>query len=330
VSTRRAVRSGGFIAGTHALSRRGFLTGTAAAGLTAALAACGGRSSPVSSSPGSSSSAGSAGTRGGSLSIGAIPDQDPEVLQRLYGTVAGSMSEATGLTVTYRPVTDYGAAVSLFRTGDLDLVWFGGLTGVQARLQTSGAQVIAQRDIDESFHSIFIVNKSTGLAASDDLTQLANLRFTYGSQTSTSGFLMPAYFLSQQDVDPWGFPGGPGFSGSHDATLQLVGSGSYQAGVLNEQVWNSRTQDGTVDPAIELYHRTPAFHDYHWLLGPQAVDRLAQDLPDRLTDYFLGLSADDPGDAQVLDLFGATEFIAADEADYDQIEQVGRQLGLIS
>jgi phosphonate transport system substrate-binding protein len=244
VHTRRAVRSGGSAALNRSFSRRGFLAGTTAAAVTAGLAACGGRSSPV------SSSADSAGTSGGSLTVGAIPDQDPEVLQRLYGTVAASMTTATGLTVTYRPVTDYGAAVSLFRTGDLDMVWFGGLTGVQARLQTPGAQVIAQRDIDESFHSLFIVNKSTGLAASDDLRQLADLRFTYGSQTSTSGFLMPVDYLSQQKVEPRGFPGGPGYSGSHDATLQLVASGSYQAGVLNEQVWNSRNEAGTVDPAV--------------------------------------------------------------------------------
>lgn len=273
---------------------------------------------------------GSAGTGGGALTIGAIPDQDPEILQRLYGTVASSMGQATGLSVTYRPVTDYGAAVSLFRTGDLDLVWFGGLTGVQARLQTSGARVIAQRDIDEAFHSIFVVNESTGLAASDDLAPLADLRFTYGSQTSTSGFLMPAHFLSQQEVDPRGFPGGPGFSGSHDATLQLVASGSYQAGVLNEQVWEDRTRAGTVDPAVQLYSRSPAFHDYHWALGPRAVDRLGKQLPDRLTDYFLGLSADDAEDKRVLDLFGAEEFIATKNSNYDEIEQIGRQLGLIS
>jgi len=318
VSTRRAVRSGG--SAHTALSRRGFLAGTAATA-AAVLAACG-RTSPVSSSGGSSSSS----SGGGSLRIGAIPDQDPEVLQRLYGTVADSMSAALDLEVSYQPVTDYGAAVSLFRTGDLDLVWFGGLTGVQARLQTPGAEPIAQRDIDEDFHSVFVVNAGTGLAPSDDLTPLAPLRFTYGSETSTSGRLMPAYFLDEQGVDPQGFPGGPGFSGSHDATLALVASGSYQAGVLNEQVWTSRTTEGTVDPAVVEYARTPAYHDYHWLLGPQAGERLGDDLGDRLLEYLTGLPADD----EVLELFGAGSFVATEAANYDQIEEIGRQLGLIS
>ncbi|WP_222193270.1 putative selenate ABC transporter substrate-binding protein [Modestobacter italicus] len=320
MSSRRAVRSGGSAQQSQFLSRRGFLAGTAATAAAAVLAACG-RTSPV------SSSGGPAGSSSGSLTIGAIPDQDPEVLQRLYGTVADSMSAALDLDVRYTPVTDYGAAVSLFRTGDLDLVWFGGLTGVQARLQTPGAQPIAQRDIDESFTSVFIVNADTGLTPADDLTPLAGLRFTYGSETSTSGRLMPAYFLTQQGVDPQGFPGGPGFSGSHDATISLVASGSYQAGVLNEQVWASRTEDGTVDPSTVLqYARTPEYHDYHWLLGPQAVERLGDDLPDRLLDHLTGLRAGD----EVLELFGAGAFIPTEASNYDQIEAVGRDLGLIS
>jgi phosphonate transport system substrate-binding protein len=319
VSSRRAVRSGGRTAA--GLSRRGFLAGAAATAAAAALAACG-RTSPV-SSPGAPA-AGSSGR--GTLRISAIPDQDPEVLQRLYGTVADSMSAALDLDVGYAPVTDYGAAVSLFRTGDLDLVWFGGLTGVQARLQTPGARPVAQRDIDQDFHSIFVVNTATGLAPTDDLAPLAPLRFTYGSETSTSGRLMPAYFLQQAGVDPQGFPGGPGFSGSHDATLALVAAGTYQAGVLNEQVWKSRTDAGTVDPAVVQYARTPAFHDYHWLLGPMAVERLGADLGDRVQTYLTGLPAGDP----VLELFGAGSFVPTEAGDYDQIEEIGRSLGLVS
>ncbi len=316
MSAPHAVRSGGIAARTP-LARRGFLAGSAAV-LAAGLAACGDSGSP----------AGSSGSTG-RLSIGAIPDQDPEFLQRLYRTVADSLSGALDLEVAYESVTDYAAAVSLFRTGDLDLVWFGGLTGVQARLQTPGAQPIAQRDIDADFHSVFVVNAGTGLPPSDDLRPLAGLRFTYGSETSTSGRLMPAYFLQQQGVDPQGFPGGPGFSGSHDATLALVASGSYQAGVLNEQVWTARRAEGLVDPAVVRYARTPAFYDYHWLLAPRAVERLGEDLPGRLTGYFTGLSADDPDDAEVLALFGAGAFIPTEAGNYDRIEQIGRQLGLV-
>ncbi|WP_233498792.1 putative selenate ABC transporter substrate-binding protein [Blastococcus sp. TF02A-26] len=318
MSRRSALRSGSPVvpSALPPLPRRGFLSATGLA-LAAAATGCG-RSSPV-SDPGS-------GADPGRLRISAIPDQDPEVLQRLYGTVATSMAEALDLEVTYEPVTDYAAAVSLFRRGDLDLVWFGGLTGVQARLQTPGAEPVAQRSIDADFHSVFVVNSSTGLAPSDDLRPLAGLRFTYGSETSTSGRLMPAYYLREQGVDPEGFPGGPGFSGSHDATLQLVASGSYQAGVLNEQVWLARTAAGEVDAAVVEYARSPAYNDYHWLLHPDAADRLGDDLGDRLLEYFVGLSEQ----PEVLELFGADAFVATEAANYDRIEEIGRDLGLIS
>ncbi|SFP76221.1 phosphonate transport system substrate-binding protein [Geodermatophilus dictyosporus] len=310
---RRALRSGSPV--VPLLPRRAFLAGLTLATLTTGAASACGRSSPV----------GREAAGPGSLSVGAIPDQDPEVLQRLYGTVADSLSAALDLDVAYTPVTDYGAAVSLFRTGDLDLVWFGGLTGVQARLQTPGATTIAQRDVDADFHSVFVVQSATGLAASDDLRPLAGLRFTYGAETSTSGRLMPAWFLQQAGVDPQGFPGGPAFSGSHDATLQLVASGSYQAGVLNEQVWAARTAEGAVDPSVVAYARTPGYPDYHWLLGPRAAD-----LAGPLRDFFTGLRADDPADAAVLDLFGAGSFVPARASDYDRIEQIGRELGLVT
>ncbi|MDP5183668.1 putative selenate ABC transporter substrate-binding protein [Blastococcus sp. BMG 814] len=315
----RAARSGGLVPGSDPVptfSRRTLLTGTGAL-LAAALTGCGTGSAAAPGDP-------------GPLRIGAIPDQDPEVLQRLFGTVAGSLAADLDLDVEYRPVTDYAAAVSLFRTGDLDLVWFGGLTGVQARLQTRGAVPIAQRDIDEEFHSVFVVNTATGLAPADDLASLADLRFTYGSETSTSGRLMPAYYLREAGVDPEGFPGGPGFSGSHDATIALVASGTYQAGVLNEQVWRSRTESGEVDPAVVAYARTPAYHDYHWLLGPGAVERFGGDLGGRLTGWFTGLSAGDPDDAAVLELFGAGSFLPTEAANYRQIEEIGRDLGLVS
>jgi phosphonate transport system substrate-binding protein len=295
--------------------------------LAAALAGCGARTSPVATAASGTGTA--SGSATGTLRISAIPDQDPQVLQRLYSTVADAMGSALGLPVAYQPVTDYTAAVSLFRTGDLQLVFFGGLTGVQARLQTPGSRVLAQRDVDAQFHSVFVVNRSTGVAPSEDLRPLAGLRFTYGSETSTSGRLMPAYFLQQQGVDPQGFPGGPGFSGSHDATLQLVASGSYQAGVLNEQVWAARSAAGQVDPAVVLHSRTPAFHDYHWLLGPTAEQRLGAGLGDRVLAWLTGLSPDRPDDARVLQLYGARSFIPAQASDYDQIEQVGRALGLV-
>ena len=139
----------------------------------------------------------------GPLVIGAIPDQDPEVLARNYDLVANYLAGELGIDVQFEPVTEYEAAVTAFRVGDLDLVWFGGLTGVQARLQVDGAEAIAQRDIDEQFTSVFIASTDSGIdpiSSVDELEVVSGRTLTFGSDSSTSGRLMPQSFLSDAGV----------------------------------------------------------------------------------------------------------------------------------
>jgi phosphonate transport system substrate-binding protein len=268
------------------------------------------------------------------LRVGAIPDQNPEKLNRLYGLVADELAERLEVPVRFVPVTDYTAAVSAFRTGDLDLVWFGGLTGVQAWLQKPGARPLAQRDIDRSFHSLFIANAESGLEPfddSDDLRQLRGRRFTFGSESSTSGRLMPQHFLNQAGVELSDFAGGrPGFSGSHDALIALVQSGTYEAGVVNEQVWTSRLEEGKVDAEkVVVLWRTPAYPNYTWVVQPGLDEEYGRGFTERLEQAFTGMSSDDPRQAQILELFGAGSFVPSRSEQYDAIEEVGRRIGKI-
>ena len=268
------------------------------------------------------------------LRVGAIPDQNPEKLNRLYGALSSELSEQLKVKVRYVPVSNYAAAVSAFRAGSLDLVWFGGLTGVQARLQTPGARVLAQRDIDARFTSVFIANGSSGLrplSSQDQLIQLKGRRFTFGSESSTSGRLMPQYFMQQVGVLPSQFAGGrPGFSGSHDATIALVQSGAYQVGALNEQVWKSNVKNGRVDPAkVRVIWRTPPYVDYHWVARPGLDKRFGSGFTQRIQAALIGLKPDTTRRELVLSLFGAKRFIPANAKDYAPIEKVGRQLGKI-
>ncbi len=268
------------------------------------------------------------------LRISAIPDQQPEKLNRLYGLVANELSQQLGVKVQYVPVTNYAAAVSAFRTGNLDLVWFGGLTGVQARLQKPGAKVLAQRDIDASFHTIFIANTKSGLkpvTSVKGLSQLKGKRFTFGSESSTSGRLMPQYFLGQAGVKPNQFAGGaPGFSGSHDATIALVQSGAYEAGAVNEQVWRSSLHNGKANRSkVMAIWKTPGYPDYHWIAQPDLDKRFGKGFTNRIQKAILSWRPSNPEQKQILSLFGAQQFTAAKASAYSRIEQVGRQIGQI-
>ena len=232
------------------------------------------------------------------LQVGAIPDQDPEKLQRLYGKLANYLAQELEIPVEYQPVTDYAAAVTAFRVGDLDLVWFGGLTGVQARLQVPGSQAIAQREIDAKFHSVFIAQKSIDIKAIkslDELTQLQGYTFTFGSESSTSGRLMPQYYLQNAGIELKDFKGEVGFSGSHDTTIKLVEAGTYDIGVVNEQVWQSRKASGDIDlTKVDVIWRTPPYYDYHWLINASVETEYGKGFVNKVKEAFLNLDQNIP------------------------------------
>lgn len=267
------------------------------------------------------------------LMTGAIPDQDPEKLQRQYTKLAAYLQKELGVPVEYKPVTDYTAAVTAFKVGDLDLVWFGGLTGVQARLQVPGSEAIAQRDVDEKFHSLLIANKQSGLKplkATADLKQLKGHTFTFGSESSTSGRLMPQYFLQQAGLKLEDFKGEVGFSGDHDKTIKLVEAATYDAGAVNEKVWLKRLEAKEVDlNKVEVIWRSPAYYDYHWVINPQVTQRYGNDFVNKVQNAFLKLDPKVPEQKEILDLLQANKFITTQNSNYAQIEAVGREIGKI-
>lgn len=270
---------------------------------------------------------------GAVFSISAIPDQDPQLLQRLYGTVSDYLSKKLGVTVKYVPVTDYTASVTAFKRGDLQMVFFGGLTGVQARAQLPGSVLVAQRDIDAHFRSVFIANVNSDLKPVKDvagLSEFAGHSFTFGSESSTSGRLMPQYFLMKAGVGMDKLAGKPGYSGSHDATAKLVEAGTYQSGALNAAVWDDRVEAGKVDTSkVKLIYRTPEYHDYHWLARPDLDQRFGAGFTKKVTDAILGITTADPQGKQILDLFQAGGFVPTEAANYRQIEEVARASGLL-
>ena len=265
------------------------------------------------------------------LKIGAIPDQNQEVLDKRFNLFSKELSKSLDVKVKYIPVINYVAAVTGFRTNDLDLVWFGGLSGVQARLQTPNAIVIAQRDIDKEFKSVFIVNKKLKLDSisnKNGLKKLKNLRFTFGSENSTSGRLMPEYFLNDAGIKIKDFKGKrAGFSGSHDATIALVNSGAFDAGALNKQVWENNLKNNPKRTNnVNLFWITPDYVDYHWVAQGNLDNRFREGFTKELKSTILNLDSKNIEHKKILDMFNAKKFIEAKSSDYKNIELIARKL----
>jgi phosphonate transport system substrate-binding protein len=253
-----------------------------------------------------------------------IPDENPTELARSYQPMTDLLRERLGVAVEYVPVTDYGAAVQALAAGKVDFAWLGGFTHVQARNLTQVVPV-AMRDIDREFKSVIVASSAAGVGKPEDLKGKA---FAFGSKSSTSGHLMPRYFLKKElGLDPdKDFAGAPVYSGAHDATVKLVESGKVAAGAVNIQVWERMLAEGKVDPAkVAVIWTTPPYVDYVWT----ARAAVAPEIVDKFKQTFLALDAADARHQAVLERMGAKKYVAASAADFDATEQVAREVGLL-
>lgn len=257
----------------------------------------------------------------------AIPDQDESQLEERFGAVGDYLSEALDIEVRYVPVKSYAAAVSAFRNNQVQLAWFGGLSGVQARARVPGSQALAQGAEDQAFWSYLIAHESTGLEAGDEIDErMRGMTFTFGSKSSTSGRLVPEFYLRER------FGQAPdevfervGFSGNHSRTLRLVESGSYEVGAINHAVWQRELDAGNIDTdAVKVIWKTPTYPNYQWSIRGDADERFGEGFTDRVKAALLAL--DDPA---LLERFPRSAFVPAQNSDYESIKQTAQAVGLI-
>ncbi|MFW5824200.1 MAG: putative selenate ABC transporter substrate-binding protein [Marinobacter sp.] len=257
----------------------------------------------------------------------AIPDQDETRLKERFGAVEAYLEEQLEVDVRYVPVKSYAAAVSAFRNNQVQLAWFGGLSGVQARRLVPGSEAIAQGEEDPEFQSYVIANTATGLEPMEDLSdELRDMTFTFGSKGSTSGRLMPEYFLREAYGEaPDEVFSRVGFSGNHTRTVRLVEAGTYQLGAVNYKVWESGVEDGSIDTdKVRVIWETPDYYDYQWTIRGDVNEQFGEGFRDKVTQALLDM--DDP---DLLERFPRKGFIPASNDDYDVIEETAKKLDLL-
>ena len=259
----------------------------------------------------------------GVLRVSAIPDEAPTELQRKFKPLGDYLEKKIGMQIEFTPVTDYAASVEALINRKVDMVWFGGFTFVQAKVRSNNAITpLVQRAEDEKFKSVFITTKA-------DIKQLADLKgktLSFGSESSTSGHLMPRSFLLAAKVDPDTDLKRIAFSGAHDATVAAVAGGKVDAGALNISVWEKLVADKKVDPAVvRVFYTTPGYYDYNWSVRAD----MNADLRKKLSDAFLSLDPKNPQDKAILDLQRASKFIPTKAENYGAIEVAAQNAGLL-
>jgi phosphonate transport system substrate-binding protein len=255
--------------------------------------------------------------------VTAIPDESPTELARKAAPLMKYLEQQLGVKVEYTPVTDYAAAVEALANRKVDLAWFGGFTFVQAHVRSGGKAIpVAQREEDEKFRSVFI----TSDPAIVNLADLKGKDVSFGSQSSTSGHLMPRSFLLQAGINPDKDFKRVAYSGAHDATIAAVASGKVQAGALNISVWDKFVADKKVDTSkVRVFYTTPTYYDYNWTVHADmpAAQR------EKLTQALLTLSRDTAEGKEILELQRATRFVPTKVDNYKGIEAAARSAGLL-
>ncbi len=256
------------------------------------------------------------------LKVSAIPDEAPTELLRKFQPLGAYLEQQLGMPVEFTPVADYPAVVEALASDRIDLAWLGGFTFVQARLKTGNALPLVQRAEDARFTSKFIT-------ANPDVQSLADLKgksFAFGSVSSTSGSLMPRYFMLQDGIKPESHFSRVGYSGAHDATAAWVQAGKVDGGVLNASVWDKLVANGTIDSnKVRVFATTPTYFDYNWTVR----GTLDPALTAKIKAAFLAL---DPAIAEhkaILDLQAASRFIETAPENYQGIEEAARAADLL-
>jgi phosphonate transport system substrate-binding protein len=257
----------------------------------------------------------------------AIPDENTARLQERFDKVAAYLTEKLGVEVEYIPVKSYSASVAAFKNNQVQLAWFGGLSGVRARRAVPGSKAIAQGAEDPEFISYFIAHSQTGIPESDIFPHaIVNRTFTFGSKGSTSGRLMPEFYVRKYFAQtPTAIFSRVGFSGDHSKTLALVQSGAYQVGALNYKVWENEVKAGNVDTSkVRVIWKTPTYPDYNWSIRGDVDATYGEDFTQKVKETLIGME-----DRQLLDSFPRSRFIAADNAMFAPILDTAIKIGLI-
>jgi phosphonate transport system substrate-binding protein len=257
------------------------------------------------------------------LKVSAIPDEAPTELQRKFTPLGKYLESQIGMKVEFTPVTDYAATVEGLAAKKLDMVWYGGFTFVQAYMRTNKTAIpLVQRAEDEAFRSVFITKVGSGI---NTLADLKGKNFVFGSVSSTSGHLMPRYFLLQNGVNP-DKDMRIAFSGAHDATVFQVAGGKVDAGALNILVWTKMVEEKKVDTSqLKVFYTTPPYYDYNWTVRGD----LDAALVSKLREAFLALNPNNPEHREILALQRTSKYVPTRPENYKGIEDAARSAGLL-
>ncbi len=140
------------------------------------------------------------------FNFGIISTESSTNLKSDWQPILDDMAKKTGLKINAFFAPDYAGIIEGMRFNKVHAAWFGNKSAMEAVDRASG-EVFAQMvnaDGTQGYYSHLIVHKDSPLKTLDDMQkQGKNLSFGNGDPNSTSGFLVPSYYVfAQNKIDP--------------------------------------------------------------------------------------------------------------------------------
>jgi phosphonate transport system substrate-binding protein len=219
------------------------------------------------------------------------------------------------------------------RAGKVQMAWYGGKSYVTAA-ENAQAEAFAQTiatDGSDGYYSHLITNKENPIVSQIDLEKgngdqyvlenASELTFAFNDPESTSGYLVPSYYIfAQNGVNPNEAFEELIFAGSHEATAQAVANNQVDVATNNnESLVNLKESDPEALEKLQIIWTSPVI--------PSDPISYRSDLPDCLKEdiknFFYNYS-----DASILEPLGWSKFAPADDAKWNTIRElnIGKEI----
>lgn len=172
------------------------------------------------------------------LNFGIISTESSQNLRTLWDPFLADMSKALGMKVNAFFASDYAGIIEGMRFKKVDISWVGN-KGAMVMVDRAGGEVFAQTtdtDGNDGYWSYIVARKDSGIKNIDDMFARAkDLSFSNGDPNSTSGFLVPGYYVfAKNGKDPKKI-----FkrvvSSNHEANALAVANGQVDVATFNNE-----------------------------------------------------------------------------------------------
>lgn len=252
--------------------------------------------------------------------VGFPPDENPQEIIRKNTPLLEYLKAKTGIKEMELIVpATYTAAVEQMLRGELDMVYFGGLTYVLARKEVDITPIVrGVADGTADNFSLIIARKDRGIKSVADLR---GKRFAFGDVASTSGSLIPQKILVSHGIDPNKDLKEVIYTGAHDRTALAVFEGKVDAGGMNARKYPVMLAKGQIsEDVIQVIYRSEPFGDYPWAVR----SNVGNELIEKLRRAFIELK-----DPAMLSLLGVQGYQATADSDFENIREAARSLGFL-